>query len=128
MEQLALGKRIKEARNKLKLTQEALAEKANISNVYLGEIERGTKIPSVPVLVDLAQALNVSADYLLLDSLNSANTIINNEITDKLDKLTPKQRKTALDILNAYINNLWYFLINDAIRQFSPFKCDNICS
>ena len=109
MEQLALGKRIKEARNKLKLTQEALAEKANISNVYLGEIERGTKIPSVPVLVDLAQALNVSADYLLLDSLNSANTIINNEITDKLDKLTPKQRKTALDILNAYINNLWYF-------------------
>ena len=106
MEQLALGKRIKEARNKLKLTQDALAEKANISNVYLGEIERGTKIPSVPVLVDLAQALNVSADYLLLDSLNSANTIINNEITDKLDKLTPKQRKTALDILNAYINNL----------------------
>ena len=109
MEQLALGKRIKEARNKLKLTQDALAEKANISNVYLGEIERGTKIPSVPVLVDLAQALNVSADYLLLDSLNSANIIINNEITDKLDKLTPKQRKTALDILNAYINNLWYF-------------------
>ena len=106
MEQNALGKRIKEARKKLKLTQEALAEKAKISNVYLGEIERGTKIPSVPVLVDLIEALEVSADYLLLDSLNSANVIVNNEITEKLSKLTPKQRKTALDILNAYINNI----------------------
>ena len=106
MEQNALGKRIKEARKKLKLTQEELAEKAKISNVYLGEIERGTKIPSVPVLVDLIEALEVSADYLLLDSLNSANVIVNNEITEKLSKLTPKQRKTALDILNAYINNI----------------------
>ena len=106
MEQNALGKRIKEARKKLKLTQEALAEKSKISNVYLGEIERGTKIPSVPVLVDLIEALEVSADYLLLDSLNSANVIVNNEITEKLSKLTPKQRKTALDILNAYINNI----------------------
>ena len=106
MEQNALGKRIKEARKKLKLTQEALAEKTKISNVYLGEIERGTKIPSVPVLVDLIEALEVSADYLLLDSLNSANVIVNNEITEKLSKLTPKQRKTALDILNAYINNI----------------------
>lgn len=109
MEQNALGKRIKEARKNLKLTQEALAEKAKISNVYLGEIERGTKIPSVPVLVDLIEALEVSADYLLLDSLNSANVIVNNEITEKLSKLTPKQRKTALDILNAYINNIWFF-------------------
>ena len=106
MEQNALGKRIKEARKKLKLTQEELAEKAKISDVYLGEIERGTKIPSVPVLVDLIEALEVSADYLLLDSLNSANVIVNNEITEKLSKLTPKQRKTALDILNAYINNI----------------------
>ena len=106
MEQNALGKRIKEARKNLKLTQEALAEKTKISNVYLGEIERGTKIPSVPVLVDLIEALEVSADYLLLDSLNSANVIVNNEITEKLSKLTPKQRKTALDILNAYINNI----------------------
>ena len=106
MEQNALGKRIKEARKKLKLTQEALAEKSKISNVYLGEIERGTKIPSVPVLVDLIEVLEVPADYLLLDSLNSANVIVNNEITEKLSKLTPKQRKTALDILNAYINNI----------------------
>ena len=46
MEQSTLGKRIKDARKKLKLTQEKLAEKANISNVYLGEIERGIKIPN----------------------------------------------------------------------------------
>ena len=106
MEQNTLGKRIKEARKKLKLTQEQLSEKANISNVYLGEIERGEKTPSIPVLIDLIEALNVSADYLLRDELNSASVIINNELTEKLSKLTPKQRKTAVDILNAYISNL----------------------
>ncbi|MBO5439798.1 MAG: helix-turn-helix transcriptional regulator [Clostridia bacterium] len=106
MEQNTLGKRIKEARKKLKLTQEKLSEKANISNVYLGEIERGEKTPSIPVLIDLIEALDVSADYLLRDELNSASVIINNELTEKLSKLTPKQRKTAIDILNAYINNL----------------------
>ena len=71
MEQNTLGKRIKEARKKLKLTQEKLSEKANISNVYLGEIERGEKTPSIPVLIDLIEALDVSADYLLRDELNS---------------------------------------------------------
>ena len=106
MEQNTLGKRIKEARKKLKLTQEQLSEKANISNVYLGEIERGEKTPSIPVLIDLIEALNVSADYLLRDELNSASVIINNELTEKLSRLTPKQRKTAVDILNAYISNL----------------------
>jgi len=106
MEQNNLGKRIKEARKRLNLTQERLSEKANISNVYLGEIERGEKTPSIPVLIDLIEALDVSADFLLRDELNSANVIINNELTDKLSKLTPKQRKTAIDILNAYINNL----------------------
>ena len=46
MDRVALGKRVREARNKAKFTQEVLAEKADIAVTYLGEIERGEKTPS----------------------------------------------------------------------------------
>ena len=44
MDKMALGAKIREARNKCSLTQEVLAEKADIGVMYLGEIERGIKI------------------------------------------------------------------------------------
>ena len=50
MENAAFGKRLKEARMKKKLTQEQLAEKADISAIYLSELERGEKSPSMTVL------------------------------------------------------------------------------
>ena len=106
MQREFLGKRIKEARRLARLTQEKLAEKINISTVYLGEIERGNKMPSIPVFIAIAQALNVSCDYLLRDSADTGAVYVNNEITEKLKGLTVKQRKTVLEIINAYIKNL----------------------
>lgn len=106
MQREFLGKRIKEARKLAKLTQEKLAEKINISTVYLGEIERGNKMPSIPVFIAIAEALNVSCDYLLRDSADTGAVFINNEITEKLNSISPKQRKAVLEIINAYIKNL----------------------
>ncbi len=106
MQKELLGARIKEARKQRRFTQEQLAEKSNISNVYMGEIERGVKMPSIPVLIDIIEALDVSADFLLRDSIASGIPFVNNEITQKLDKLTPKQRKAVLDIIDAYIKNI----------------------
>lgn len=103
MESTALGKRIREARLKKKLTQEQLSEKADISLYYLGEVERGIKAPSLKVFIAIADALGVSTDSLLRDSISSGNVYVNNEITKQLDKLTPKQRACAVEILEAYI-------------------------
>ena len=76
MQREFLGRRIKEARKLAKLTQEKLAEKINISTVYLGEIERGNKMPSIPVLIAIAEALDVSCDYLLRDSAEAGAVYI----------------------------------------------------
>ena len=100
------GARIKEARNEKDLTQEQLAEKVGISTVYMGEIERDIKQPSLSVLLDIAEALDVSVDYLLRDTVSSAKVYLNNELTQKLDKLTPKQRKTVIDLVDIYIKSL----------------------
>ena len=106
MQREFLGKRIREVRKRLKLTQEKLAEKVNISNVYLGEIERGNKMPSIPVFIAIAEALDVSCDYLLRDSTDTGAVFVNNEITEKLNSLSAKQRKAVLEIINAYIKSL----------------------
>lgn len=104
MDKSALGKKIRGARKIKGYTQEVLAEKADIGLVYLGEIERGQKMPSMNVFIKIVEALDISADYILRDELPSGKEYVMNEITSKLENLTPKQRKIASDILDAYIN------------------------
>ncbi len=65
-----LGKRVKQQRKLAQMTQEKLAEKAGISFAFVGHIERGTRKASLETLVKLANALKVSPDTLLQDSLN----------------------------------------------------------
>lgn len=103
MDNTDLGRRIKDARLKKKMTQEQLAEKADISAYYLGEVERGIKAPSLKVFVSIIDALEVSADSLLRNSTTGGSVYVNSEISQLLDSLTPKQRSGALDILKAYV-------------------------
>ena len=103
--EILFGKNIRTLRKKKKLTQEQLAELADVGFYYIGEIERGQKLPSLTVFVQIVEALGVSADSILKDEL-SALPHFNNEISSKLDKLSPKQRAGAVAILEAYINAL----------------------
>ena len=106
MDKVELGMKLREARNKAGLTQEQLAEKADIGVMYLGEIERGVKMPSMKIFIKLIEALDISADYILRNELPSGKEYVLDEITEKLASLTPKQRKAAVDILDAFIKNL----------------------
>ena len=106
MEKTALGQRIRESRIEKGYTQQALANKAGIGLMYLGEIERGIKMPSLSVFIKIVDALDISADYVLRDELKSGEHFIFDDLTDKLIPLSPKQRKTATEILDAYIRNL----------------------
>lgn len=106
MDNNTLGKRIREARIKKQYTQQQLAELAGIGQMYLGEIERGTKMPSLKSFSKIIETLDISADYVLRDELSSGEHYIYDEITQKLKGLSPKQRKAASDILDAYIRNI----------------------
>lgn len=106
MDSKRLGKRIREARVQKQYTQQKLAEKAGIGQMYLGEIERGTKMPSLKLFVNLVEALEVSADCILRDDLPSGEHYVYDEMTEMLNGLSPKQRKTAFEILDAYIRNM----------------------
>ena len=64
-----LGKRIRQQRIVAQMTQEKLAEEAGISLSFLGHIERGTRKASLDTLVRICNALKVSPQLLLQDSL-----------------------------------------------------------
>ena len=54
----------------------------------------------------MIKELDVSADYILRDELPSGKNYVYDEITRKLDGLTPKQRKAVSDLIDAYIKNM----------------------
>lgn len=69
MNTLEIGRKIREQRMYKKLTQERLAEIVDISTTYLSGIERGKKIPSFKVMVDIANALDMSFDFMLSNEI-----------------------------------------------------------
>lgn len=64
----ALGTFIRERRKAAEYSLRDLADKANVSNPYLSQIERGLHTPSVRVLKAIATALNISAESLLVQA------------------------------------------------------------
>ncbi len=102
------GQRVREQRKANGWTLEQFAEKAGLSPNYVGDIERGKKSPSLETFIRIVEVLGVSADALIRDSVASASHVADDELSSKLSQLTPKQKKAAVDILNAYIENLPY--------------------
>ena len=67
---ILFGKKIKSARENMGLTQFALADHIDVSPNFLGDVERGKKLPSIEVLIDLCNFLKLSLDSVFSDSLN----------------------------------------------------------
>jgi len=63
----AFGYRIRELRERAGLTQEGLAERADLDVTYVSGIERGRRNPGLNILGRLAKALRVSLPTLLTD-------------------------------------------------------------
>lgn len=64
----SLGSFIRDRRKQAQYSLRELADRANVSNPYLSQIERGLHTPSVRVLKAIAAALNVSAESLLVQA------------------------------------------------------------
>lgn len=103
-----LGQRIREQRKEKGWTIEQFAERVDLSANYVGDLERGVKIPKLETFIRIVEVLDVSADVLIRDSVPSASHVVDDELSRKLSQLTPGQKKAAIDILNAYTDNIPY--------------------
>ena len=94
-----IGKRIQKTRKEKGISQAALAEQINISTPYLSDIENGKVSYSVTILMDITEALQVSADWLLRSNTPTTNTIQLQETNAILSDCTPEEAESLLHLL-----------------------------
>jgi transcriptional regulator with XRE-family HTH domain len=61
----AFGQALKKIRTRKKLTQENLSLQADLSRVYISELEYGKKIPSIETVFKISKALNIKCSRLM---------------------------------------------------------------
>lgn len=106
-----VGKRIIERRKKLGLTQEALAEKGEVTTQFVSYAEAGKRAMRQENLLKISSALGVSTDYLLTGDIVDKDLLI---LSDKMRKLTPSQLRIVENI------------IDECVALFNSEKSENI--
>lgn len=118
----AIGQRIREKRKSLQLTREEFAEIIGLSDYYIGQLERGERQMSLPVLVNVTNCLHMSLDYLIFaktpynySNVQEAPNVYaaceynkDNEILDLLNECSPKEQELIKKLIRTilpYINN-----------------------
>ena len=100
---LAVGLRIREAREALKMTREHFAEKCGISASFLASVENGNKAPTTKTLYKICTAANISPNYILNGSGEGYAADIMLEIFQTMNS---DARDHAVRILKEYVDAL----------------------
>lgn len=92
-----IGQRIIERRKKLGLTQEALAEKSDVTTQFVSYAESGKRAMRPENLLKISSALEVSADYLLTGEIIDKDLLL---LSNKMKRLTPSQLRIVENIID----------------------------
>jgi transcriptional regulator with XRE-family HTH domain len=95
-----MGKRLVARRKQLRLTQEDVAERADVTPQTISTAETGRKALRPENIIKVCTALDISPDYLLLGSISQDDVSI---LSQKVAKLTPAQYRHLEDIIDSYI-------------------------
>ena len=103
MDLKAVGQRIKEAREAKGFTQEDLAAIVDLSPTHVSVIERGLKVAKLDTFVAIANALDVSADSLLIDVVTQSTNGVTNDLSEALKKLPLKEKRKILKAVKVLV-------------------------
>lgn len=93
-----IGQRIREEREKLSLSRSEFAELVELSDYYVGQLERGERQMSLPVLLKISTCLHVSLDYLLLGTFRYGKYPVADETAPSFESEQTK-RKEILQLI-----------------------------
>ena len=100
MDYYAIGQQIRKIRKAHGLSQEQLAERVGISTTHMSHIETGNTKLSLPVLVDMASALEVRTDDLLERTRYTSGNAAE-EIAAVLEGCSTQEAKAIVDVARA---------------------------
>ncbi|MCL2639174.1 MAG: helix-turn-helix domain-containing protein [Oscillospiraceae bacterium] len=100
-----LGERIRQERKKLNLTQAALAADVDISDTYMGAIERGERSLTLDTLVRLVTRLGVTIDFMLADSVSDSDPNIMEQFKQITDGQPLERKQLAINVLRTIFSH-----------------------
>lgn len=108
-----IGKRIKQCRERLGLTQEQFAEKTGLTTNYISSIERGASFPRCEKLIIILNGLEVSADDIFCDVVIQSTESKASKLSKDLESLSPEAQKRILQMVALLIQQ-------EKGQQYSP--------
>ena len=105
---MTLGERLKRLRTERGWSQGQFAAKINIHQKQISGYERGSHVPSTDVLIRIAEALQVSLDFLVFDDRENVQKVAISDIElleriREIDNLSRKDKETIKAVLDTFI-------------------------
>lgn len=95
---LAIGKRIKRLRIQKHMTQEQLGNSIGLSAKHVSNIETNNAHPSLEALIQIANALECSLDFLVLESIvETPKTNYNQEFSDIIQSCNTREKHILIE-------------------------------
>ncbi len=117
-----IGKRIHELRINSGLSQEKLALRANITTTYLGLVERNLKNPTVKVIEQICNQLNISLSEFFSDSVSSVQEedSLSLQIIAQINDRTREEKQIILQVIKDVMK------LCDVSKKHEPEKTKKI--
>lgn len=104
-----MGNRIYTRRKQLHLTQDALAERANVTPQMISSAELGKKALRPENIIKICSALDISTNYLLTGNVTDKDY---SSLIQKIETLTPTQYRCLEEIIHSFLNALYEENVN----------------
>jgi transcriptional regulator with XRE-family HTH domain len=99
------GEVITQSRNKLNWSQTDLADKSGVSRVMIGKYERNDAIPSIDAAKKIADALEVSLDYLVGEGQNASFDKKTVKRLQDIQQMDEDTKGVLFNVIDTYIQN-----------------------
>lgn len=100
-----IGNKLFAIRRSYGMTQTEVAEAAGISCRTYADIERGTVNMRVETVLHICQALHITPNEILTQS-SSEMIVREQEIVERIESCSPKDRETLLQLANVFLQSL----------------------
>lgn len=101
-----IGRRLRTAREAKGFTREQLAELVDLTDNYIGMIERAERTPSLATFMDIIEVLQVTADDILCDVVDYVCQSRLAEYDKQIERLTKREKERLFKVLDVFLEEV----------------------
>ena len=101
----AVGEKLHAVRKRLGMTQAEVAEASGLSDRTYADIERGNVNMRIETVLKICNVFHITPDEILTGA-DSAKSVQESEIWERLNRCNTKDKDTALQLLSVYLKSL----------------------